>query len=161
MPVRCSWGLYDKYKNSKTSIGVLEMTAVEKALAELWRLRGGLDGALMPRETYEKESQDIAFLAVNAIKTLHEEKSALEKENSRLKEEKNTETSKAIPVRITSKVSGRVIERAYTAKQLVEFMDEDDMVATMSQCNCQSVGETNVVECNCEDEWEDYMLEWL
>lgn len=136
------------------------MTVVDKAVFELWRLRGRLDGELMTKEAYEKESQDIAFLAINAIKELQEEKVRLEKEINNLKEGVSSET-KGIPVRLTSKASGRVIERTYTAKQLLEFMDEDELVVTMSQCNCQPVGETNVVECNCEDEWEDYKLDWL
>lgn len=49
--------------------------AVDKALMELWRLRGGLrDGAgLMSPDAYEKESRDIAFLAINVIQSMQEE----------------------------------------------------------------------------------------
>ncbi|MFI8706630.1 hypothetical protein ACIGHG_06000 [Bacillus sp. NPDC077411] len=50
---------------------------VDKILSELWHLRGNLDGGMMTREEYEKEAQDIAFMAINAIKKLQEEISLL------------------------------------------------------------------------------------
>ncbi|MCM3735582.1 hypothetical protein M3215_07055 [Bacillus cytotoxicus] len=49
---------------------------VDKTLSELWHLRGNTDGS-MTREEYEKEAQDIAFMAINAIKKLQEEISLL------------------------------------------------------------------------------------
>lgn len=64
-----------------------------------------------------------------------------------------------IQATVTSKKSGKVIKKSYTARQLLEdFIDEDDLVIAMTQCDCQPVGETNVVECNCDFEWEDYTL---
>ena len=50
---------------------------VNKTLSELWHLRGNLDGGMMTCEEYEKEAQDIAFMAINAIKKLQEEISLL------------------------------------------------------------------------------------
>ncbi|MDA1675127.1 acetyltransferase [Bacillus cereus group sp. TH152-1LC] len=61
-------------------------------------------------------------------------------------------------VTLTSKKTNRVIKASYTARQILNFMDEDELVLDMCQCDCQPVGETNVVECNCEAEWEDYKL---
>ena len=63
-----------------------------------------------------------------------------------------------IPVKIKSDASGRVVNGEYTAKQLLDFCGEEELVQNLTQCDCQSVGETNVVECNCEEEWEDYEL---
>ncbi|MFV1457707.1 acetyltransferase [Bacillus mycoides] len=63
-----------------------------------------------------------------------------------------------IPVKIKSNASGRVISGTYTPKQLVDFLGEEELVEDLTKCDCQSIGETNVVECNCESEWEDYEL---
>lgn len=63
-----------------------------------------------------------------------------------------------IEVTLKSKKTNRVIQASYTARQILNFMDEDELVLDMHQCDCQPVGETNVVECNCEAEWEDYEL---
>lgn len=60
---------------------------------------------------------------------------------------------------LTSRVSGRVIVRSYTPRQILDFLDEEELVSDMTECNCQPIGETNVVECNCDSEWEDYVLE--
>ncbi len=35
---------------------------------------------------------------------------------------------------------------------------EDDIYCSLSDCKCQPVGETNVVECNCDTELEGYTL---
>lgn len=64
-----------------------------------------------------------------------------------------------IQATVTSKISGRVIKKSYTARQLLEdFYGEDDLIVAMTQCDCQPIGETYVVECNCDYEWEDYTL---
>ncbi|MFI8680371.1 acetyltransferase [Bacillus thuringiensis] len=60
---------------------------------------------------------------------------------------------------LTSRVSGRDIVRSYTPRQILDFLDEEELVADMTECNCQPIGETNVVECNCDSEWEEYVLE--
>lgn len=60
---------------------------------------------------------------------------------------------------VTSRVSGRVINRTYTARQILDFFDEEELVLDMTKCGCQPVGETYVVDCNCDYEWEDYVLE--
>ncbi|WP_242161965.1 MULTISPECIES: hypothetical protein [unclassified Bacillus cereus group] len=57
---------------------------VDKTLSELWHLRGNTDGSLT-REEYEKEAQDIAFMAINTIKKLQRRISELELENVKLK----------------------------------------------------------------------------
>lgn len=56
---------------------------------------------------------------------------------------------------LTSKKSNRVIKGFYTAKQLLES-DEIDIVMEMTKCDCQPVGETNFIECDCPDEWDNY-----
>lgn len=62
-----------------------------------------------------------------------------------------------VEITLTSKVSGRVIKSSYTARQLLET-DEIDLVMDMTKCECEPIGETNVVECSCDDEWEQYEL---
>jgi hypothetical protein len=63
-----------------------------------------------------------------------------------------------IEVTLKSNTSGRIIKSTYTARQLLDFSGEEDLVFEMSKCDCQAIGETYVVECNCEQEWEDYTL---
>lgn len=68
---------------------------------------------------------------------------------------------KEITVKVTlrSNTSGRIIQSSYTPLQLLEdFCDKEDLMIAMSQCECQPVGETNFVECNCDEEWEDSTL---
>jgi hypothetical protein len=62
-----------------------------------------------------------------------------------------------IQLTLKSDITGRVIKKSYTARQLLES-DEIEVVQEMSACDCQPIGETNVVECNCDDEWYDYTL---
>lgn len=57
---------------SEPTISVVSEVDVDKALTELWRLRGGLGGVLT-HEEYKDQSQDIAFLAINTIKHMQEE----------------------------------------------------------------------------------------
>ncbi|MFF2532411.1 acetyltransferase [Brevibacillus sp. NPDC058079] len=59
---------------------------------------------------------------------------------------------------LTSNISHRVIESSYTPRQLLDFFDEEELVQKMTKCYCQPIGETNVIECNCDEEWEDYTL---
>lgn len=63
-----------------------------------------------------------------------------------------------IPVRIKSNVSGRVVKGAISAGNLLEI-DEQDLVERFTACSCQAIGETYVVECNCDLEWENYELQ--
>ena len=64
-----------------------------------------------------------------------------------------------VEITVTSKTSGRIKKASLTARQLVEnFIDEADLVQEITKCNCQAVGETYVVDCNCDYEWEDYVL---
>jgi|GEM_PF-4714966 len=62
-----------------------------------------------------------------------------------------------VPVKITSKVTGRVIESLVSARELLDTYEEV-IVQDLTNCECQPVGETNVVDCSCGDEWDDYEL---
>ncbi|MFY0744797.1 acetyltransferase [Solibacillus silvestris] len=64
-----------------------------------------------------------------------------------------------IQLTLTSNKTGRVIKRSYTGRQLLES-DEQSVVEEMSECDCamKPRGETNVIECDCYEEWEDYTL---
>lgn len=63
-----------------------------------------------------------------------------------------------ILVSIKSNISGRVVKGAISASDLLE-MDEQDLVERFTICSCQPVGETYVVDCNCDLEWEKYELQ--
>ena len=64
-----------------------------------------------------------------------------------------------IKVTVQSAATSRVRESSYTPNTLVnKFIDEDDLVADVTRCECEPIGETNVVECNCEKEWETYEI---
>jgi hypothetical protein len=60
-----------------------------------------------------------------------------------------------IPIKITSNISGRVVETTVPPRLLLDKCDEADLIWDITACNCQPVGETNVVECNCDEEWMD------
>lgn len=64
-----------------------------------------------------------------------------------------------IQLTLTSNVTGRVIKSSYTGRQLLDS-DEQSIVEEISKCDCDMLprGETNVVECKCDDEWFDYTL---
>ncbi|MFF2532464.1 acetyltransferase [Brevibacillus sp. NPDC058079] len=59
---------------------------------------------------------------------------------------------------LKSNISDCVIESSYTPHQLLSFSGEEELIEKMSKCDCQPIGETNVVECNCDEEWDDYTL---
>lgn len=63
-----------------------------------------------------------------------------------------------IKIIIKSNKTGRTVEGEYTAKELLDSY-EDEIVEQLTECDCQPIGETNVVECNCCEEWEDYSLD--
>lgn len=56
---------------------------------------------------------------------------------------------------VKSNISGKVKTADFTSRQFLGMTDESDLVEHMTMCDCQTVGETNVVECNCDDEWSD------
>lgn len=60
-----------------------------------------------------------------------------------------------IPIRITSNISGRTVEGTTTTRKLLDFCDESELIVELTSCNCQPIGETNVIECNCDEEWLD------
>ena len=63
-----------------------------------------------------------------------------------------------IEATLKSNITNRVIKSSYTARQLLDFFDEEELVLDMGKCDCQPVGETNVIDCGCYEEWEDYNL---
>ncbi|MEK4419870.1 MULTISPECIES: acetyltransferase [Bacillus] len=62
-----------------------------------------------------------------------------------------------IKITVISKKTGKVERGIYSARELLQ-RDEEDIVDQLTKCDCQPVGETNVVECNCCEEWEEYDL---
>ena len=61
----------------------------------------------------------------------------------------------SIPVMVKSKLSGRCVKGTVSPRKLLDLIDESDLICELTKCNCQSVGETNVIECNCDEEWMD------
>ncbi|WP_063664328.1 hypothetical protein [Aliivibrio fischeri] len=45
-----------------------------------------------------------------------------------------------------------------TAAEIRPFV-EDELYERLTACDCTSIGETNVIECNCEDKFEDFELQ--
>lgn len=62
-----------------------------------------------------------------------------------------------IELTLKSNITNRTIKSSYTARQLLD-KDEESIVCELTECNCQPVGETNLVECKCDEEWDDYTL---
>lgn len=60
-----------------------------------------------------------------------------------------------IPVQVKSNITGRIVNGVYSPRQLLDFLDEDDLITNLTRCNCEPIGETNYTECNCMDEWDD------
>ncbi len=60
-----------------------------------------------------------------------------------------------IPIKVKSNISGQTVEGKVTPRKLLELTDEADLVWELTACNCQPVGETYVIECNCDEEWMD------
>jgi len=48
-----------------------------------------------------------------------------------------------------------IISQPYTLKQIMD-LQVDDIREHSLTCDCQPVGETNVVECNCEDYYDEF-----
>ena len=51
--------------------------------------------------------------------------------------------------------SKEITTRIYTIEQIMEMSPDDFEIL---ECDCEPVGETNVVECNCEDYLEGFVL---
>lgn len=62
-----------------------------------------------------------------------------------------------VPVKVISNETGRVVEGTYTARRILD-MYEEELVDDLTKCDCEPIGETNVVDCSCYEEWEDYQL---
>ncbi len=44
-------------------------------------------------------------------------------------------------------------------EQTIQNLLEDTLLDMVMTCDCEPVGETNVVECNCEDYLEDFYIQ--
>ena len=57
--------------------------------------------------------------------------------------------------------SGETKVLTLSEKQLADMIDSDALLDKMmeSECNCQPVGETNVVECNCDEYLGEFELQ--
>ena len=62
-----------------------------------------------------------------------------------------------IRVEVKSDITGRVASSVFTLKEIFENCG-DDMVEEITRCDCQPSIESNVVECNCDDEWYGYKI---
>ena len=51
----------------------------------------------------------------------------------------------------------RLVSREYSINELLDTSEEEIQQDTC-HCECQPIGETNVVECNCDDYFEDFEL---
>lgn len=63
-----------------------------------------------------------------------------------------------IPVKIINKKDGKTLATEVSARKLLEVCDEADLLQELTMCTCVPVGETNLVECNCDVAWEDSEL---
>ncbi|MBA4293803.1 hypothetical protein C0431_12645 [bacterium] len=63
-----------------------------------------------------------------------------------------------IPVRVTSETSHRVVEGTLSPRQLLDLSDDCDIVEHLTACDCAPVGETYVVECNCDEEFYESIV---
>jgi len=55
-------------------------------------------------------------------------------------------------------VSGEIKIIEFTDKEIQSLL-EDELIERASDCDCQPIGETNVVECNCDDYYCDFILQ--
>ncbi|MTI49684.1 MAG: acetyltransferase [Firmicutes bacterium] len=62
-----------------------------------------------------------------------------------------------IEVIVINNKTEEIVYGYYAARQLLDTTEEK-LVEEMTDCDCEPIGETNVVECNCFEEWEDYTL---
>ena len=62
-----------------------------------------------------------------------------------------------VELTITSIKTGKKIKSTYTPRQLLDT-DEESLVNEMTQCSCQSIGESYLIECSCDEKWEEYRL---
>lgn len=60
-----------------------------------------------------------------------------------------------VGIEVKSNITGFTVAGEYTFRELLD-LSEEDIVDQLTQCDCEPVGETYVVECNCCDMWEDY-----
>lgn len=64
-----------------------------------------------------------------------------------------------IEITLKSNTTGRILKKDYTARELLD-KEEITILEEMTVCGCEILprSETNLVECNCEDEWIDYKI---
>lgn len=63
-----------------------------------------------------------------------------------------------IPIKVINKDSGQVVDTKVSARKLLEVSDEADLLQELTLCDCKPVGETNVVDCDCEVYWDDFEM---
>ncbi len=63
-------------------------------------------------------------------------------------------------IRITSNITGRTLSSDYTIADLICMSGEEELVENMTACNCKSVVDYTYTECNCDDEWSDYQINY-
>lgn len=66
-----------------------------------------------------------------------------------------------IKVTLKNNKTNEQIETFYSIKDLIGQGGEDLLIENIIEnnvCHCSPIGETNVVECDCWEEWEDCSL---
>ncbi|WP_303984269.1 hypothetical protein [Niallia circulans] len=66
-----------------------------------------------------------------------------------------------IKVTLKNNKTNEEIETYYSIRNLISHGGEDLLVENIIEnnvCHCKPVGEKNVIECNCWEEWEDTTL---
>ena len=52
-----------------------------------------------------------------------------------------------------------IISKPYRLQELIDnIFEEYEIIDENAHCNCQPIGETNVIECNCEDYYENFEI---
>lgn len=65
-----------------------------------------------------------------------------------------------IQVRMTSRLTGRVLDRHFSARALANTDGIEGLMEEMlTECTCGRAAESNIVECDCVEEWEDAILQ--
>ncbi|MEW5569659.1 hypothetical protein [Rossellomorea marisflavi] len=68
-----------------------------------------------------------------------------------------------IEVTLINNKTLQTVSATYTARELVSQGGEDLLMENMMEnlvCSCIPIGETNVIECDCWEQWEDCHLEF-
>lgn len=63
-----------------------------------------------------------------------------------------------IEVHLISNISEKKIKSSFTARQILDFCGEEELIEKMTECDCTQLHEYGHDPCNCHEEWEDYTL---